>query len=427
MRVRHFGIAGFSCIIALASNPIAAAGVEDLFNGNAINSLAAQLRKAAEDATKRPPATVPVKPAKEVRDESVPPVSLSKIIQGQTDTQRSVVAASMEDDIGKLQLELDKRLNEPEKTPDILNEIDALNKALTAKRQARDFTLGNQTQLSNAAAESYAALNNPYFLICRDVIWAPKDPLQWSARIQAKQPEILKAGRSVGMISLNGALVGTAFVVGDNQVITNLHVLKDIANFDAASKRWIFKQNVRLQFDVEYPLGAEVGCPSAQQTRTYFVNGVWALPKNKDDMAILLTSKDEFYPPRLTVKTRPPATYSGNMVVAILGYPGLPADMTVTEQMEYFRTVDRVVPQYPFKRVSAGYTGSELVTADGVFTHRANTAGGNSGSPVLDLNDGSVVGIHMQGYNRFNDVMGYNQAITSERVIQLLKLAGLDK
>lgn len=390
------------------------------------NALATQLRRAQEAATQRPPAARP-ETRMEVRDEAIPPVALSKTLQRQTDEQRASVAGSLESDIKELEEQLNKRLDDPNKTSNLLNEIDALNATLTAKRQARDFALGEVTKVSNAAAESFAATNNPYFLVCRDVLWTPKDPLKWSDRIAPQQAALLKAGRSVGMISRDGQLVGTAFVVGPSQVLTNLHVLKDIAKLDPTSKRWKINSNVKLQFDVEYPLGDVVGCSQAHATRTYYLNGVWALSQQQDDMVVLLTSRDADYPARLNVAARPPEKYRGNMEVAVLGYPGPPADMTVTEQVEYFQTPQMKSPQFPYKRLSAGFTGTEQVTADGVFTHKANTAGGNSGSPVFDLDDGSVVGMHMQGHNRFNSVMGYNEGITSQRILLLLKTAGLNQ
>ena len=113
------------------------------------------------------------------------------------------------------------------------------------------------------------------------------------------------------------------------------------------------------------------------------------------------------------------------MLVAVLGYPGPPRDMTVTEQIDFFSGPSTKAPQFVFKRLSGGFVGDEVVTVDGKFVHKANTAGGNSGSPIFDLEDGSVVGIHVEGQDRFDDVLGYNRGLTGERVRALLVRAGL--
>lgn len=406
-----------------SSQPV---GWSDLLRGPGSpgSSLASQIRRA-QDSAQQPPAAVRPVTGNLVRDESIPPVSLSKTIQSQSNAQRSTVALALSDDINELQAELDSRIASTDKTPDLLREIDVINQAITAKRQAMDFALGNTTKVSNAAAEAFAAVNNPYFLICQDVLWAPKDPLKWSEQINPRKAALLQAGRSVGMIVRDEQLVGTAFVVGNSHVMTNLHVLKAIGELDAKTRKWRLHPNVKLRFDVEYPLGESSGCATGYETHTYYLNGVWAVPKKDEDMAILLSSRDEKFPPKLTVSSRPESLYSGNMVVAVIGYPGLPADMTVGEQLEYFRSPNKLTPQYPYKRLSAGYTGTTAVTERGLFTHKANTAGGSSGAPVLDLADGSVIGIHMQGYSRFNDVMGYNEGIVGDRILELLKAADL--
>lgn len=382
--------------------------------------------KAMREATAIFPPAGRIEPQAQVRPEGIPPVALSKTLVARSSEQRAALAGSLDNDINELQQQLERRLQDPNKTPNLLTEIDELNAALTAKRQARDFVLGEVTPLSNAAAEAFVAISNPYFLVCRDVIWAPKDPVQWSEVIAPRQADLIKAGRSVGMITRNGGLVGTSFVVGPNQVLTNLHVLKEIATFDAGAKRWTFLPNVLLHFDVEYPLGAGAGCEEANASRTYYLNGVWAVPSQNDDMAILLTSKDADYPPKLKLAVRPPEKYRNNMTLAVVGYPGQPLDMAMLEQMEYFSAPGSSNPQFAVKRLSAGFTGTAPVSTNGVFQHKANTSRGNSGSPIFDLADGSVVGMHMQGTsNRFNHVLSYNEGIVSQRIIQLLVNSGL--
>jgi hypothetical protein len=366
-------------------------------------------------------------PTTRLRTSDIPPVALSKTLIGLSVGQRVAVSSSIQKEINLLTQQLNEKINQPERTQEQDLEINALNNALTAKRQALDFTLGNETEVTNAAAEAFAAKANPFFLMCGETLWARDDPLKWLDQIKPRQSALVKVGRSVGLLTIDGRPAGSSFVIGPSHVITNLHVLKQIAEQDEKSKRWKLRENVKVTFDVEYPIGEEAACPKANPQRSYYVNAVFAVPTNgnNDDLAVLLTAKDENYPSALQIDAKPAAKYAGNMIVAVIGYPGPPSDMTAAEQIQYFSTPLTLTPQFPFKRLSEGWTGDRVVSTDGFFIHRANTSGGNSGSPIIDLADGAVVGIHVQGRSRFNDVMGYNEGLIGERIVRLLKTAGL--
>jgi hypothetical protein len=149
--------------------------------------------------------------------------------------------------------------------------------------------------------------------------------------------------------------------------------------------------------------------------------------ENADDLAILLTSSDENFPPKIEFGRRKPQDYASKMIVAVIGYPGDPEDMTVPEKNQFFHTPITKTPQFGYKRLSGGNTGAKAGPPDGLFVHDANTAGGSSGSPVFDLKDATPVGLHVKGHDRFpgTDILGYNEALTSERVIKLLTDSGL--
>jgi V8-like Glu-specific endopeptidase len=257
------------------------------------------------------------------------------------------------------------------------------------------------------------------------VFWAPSDPLKWKDQISRVANKLVEQGRSVGLLSLGDRPAGSGVVVGRNHVLTNRHVVTALADYDPATKVWTPRSDVRITFDKEYALGSALGCGQANEARSYSINGIFFSPSDGDDLAIVLTSRDDRFPAKVDFKERDRDAYAGNMVVAVMGYPGPPDDMTVAEQLQFFRTPLTVTPQFGYKRVAGGYTGDRPVTDQGFFAHRANTSGGNSGSPVFDLADGTVVGLHVQGRNRFLDQLGYNEALTSEKVSKLLRAAGL--
>ncbi|MCQ9376299.1 serine protease [Methyloversatilis sp. XJ19-13] len=359
---------------------------------------------------------------------TISPASLAETLERQTPEERQALLNDIDRELTQLQTELAVRNEIAEKTANINLEIYGINEAITAKQQAREYVAGQLSSFSSAAAESFAALTNPFFLICKDSLWAPKDPVKWIDRFSLQRKNLVDSGRSVGLVLLNNRPAGTGFVVGPKHIITNFHVLKSIAVLDEAKGVWTIRPGAKIIFDVEYALGKGAECESPNKPRAYFLNAVFALPRESDDdLAIIMTSSDQMYPRPLDVVEKPIDRYAGNMIVAVIGYPGPPADMTVAEQIEFFQTPDKITPQFHYKRISGGFTGIEKVGEDGFFVHKANTAGGNSGSPLFDLEDGSVVGIHVEGKNRFQDTLGYNRALVSARVNRLLLDSGLKR
>jgi V8-like Glu-specific endopeptidase len=360
--------------------------------------------------------------------EHVAPQSILDDVARQTPDQRGAMAASLQQQIDALQKQLAQKLAVQPRTPALVTEIAALNAALTSKRQAYLVARGESSTLSRAAAESYAANSNPLFLMCGEQYWAPKDPLKWLDQVKKVGNQLTTIGRSIGMLMAGGKPTGTGVIIGPNEVLTNLHVLQQMATLDTSTNTWTFESDALIEFDREYPLGAPNGCAVPNALKIAYVNGVFAIPTppNNDDLAILLVSNDGTLPPALQFALRPASAYKGQMIVAVIGYPGPPDDMTIAEQIDFFQAPGAAnVPQFEYKRLSEGYTGSEEVTPDGVFVHKANTAGGNSGSPVIDLADASLVGLHFKGQNRFQNQLGYNFAITSDRIVSLMKAAGL--
>lgn len=370
------------------------------------------------------------------RPSNIAPVSLSKDVSRLSDKERVDLAQAISVEIENLRAQLNERLTINPKDEKVMAEIAAINNALSAKLQAYNFTLGKMDEVSNAAAESFAALNSPYFLICGNSLWARNDPLEWAKKLEPVKQKILQAGRSVGLLSVNKRPAGTGFVYGNGMVVTNSHVIRAMADYLPAKKLWMLKPAVEITFDVEYTLGAEANCAQANTARTYAVTGVLfvssdaatAIPNEKlnDDIAVILTTTDETYPKKLDIVAKPAEKYAGKMVIAVLGYPGPPTDMTIAEQMEFFSTPSTITPEFPYKRVSQGFASDQNVDSGGMFSHRANTSGGNSGSPILDLDSGDVVGVHVRGENRFHNVLGRNFGITSERVRAVFQKSGLN-
>lgn len=379
-------------------------------------------------ATRPPPAEV-------ARPADAAPVSISKAIRDQSIEQRGAIAQSIDQDIKKLTDELNNLLATEEKTPAIWTAVTELNKALSAKQQAYDLALGKPGFVSNAAAESFLSTSNPYFLMCGDSLWTREDTLKWAQLISPVKNKLVSAGRSVGAIIVGGRHIGTGFTVGEGGVIlTNAHVLRELADFDIKSKLWRVKPTATIVFDLEFPLGSEANCEMPNESKTYKINAIaFASPdastakKNeeiRDDIAVLIAATDDRFPRPLDITAPSAEKYIGQMVLAVIGYPGQPRDMTIREAMDNFSPPGRIDPVSPYKRLSGGFSGDRPPTVDGVFAHRANTAQGSSGSPIFNLADGNVIGVHMRGEDR-NNVFAKNLGISGERLRTLLTKVGI--
>ena len=84
----------------------------------------------------------------------VSPNWLRNRVARQKPEERARIAKDIDSQIQQLQAVLNQRLAVKPRPPEIAKEIDELNKALNAKRQAYDFARGIIQAISPAAAES---------------------------------------------------------------------------------------------------------------------------------------------------------------------------------------------------------------------------------------------------------------------------------
>lgn len=291
------------------------------------------------------------------------------IRERQTPEERVRIAEDIKNQIQQLESLLNQHLAQKKGlTPEIakeinaLNEINALIEALDAKREAYAFARGDVDRISPAAGKSYVAISNPLFLMCGNKYWAPKDSPRWLDQISPVGDKLADHGRSVGLLSVGDRPEGTGVVVGPHHILTNKHVVRTLADYNDSTHSWTIRKDVTVTFDKEYSLGSPY-CPSPNTPRTYYVNRVHSVAENGDDLAILLTSPDKDFPPKIEFGRRKPQDYARKMTVAVIGYPGDPEkDMTDWEKTEFFRTPITKTPQFSYKRLSGGHGWSGSAT-----------------------------------------------------------------
>ena len=181
---------------------------------------------------------------------------------------------------------------------------------------------------------------------------------------------------------------GTGFVVGKNLVMTNRHVAQIFTE-------GVGRQRVRLQ-----PWGSEIDfaeAPSAEEAEGYeliepiMIHPYW-------DMALFRADLPDL--PTLKIST---ATYESllwrNQDVVVIGYPAHDSRNGLQAQQDVFGNeyeVKRIAPgriTQRQRRISSRWLRSPVPA----LAHDASTLGGNSGSAILNVEDGTVAGLHFAG------------------------------
>lgn len=227
-------------------------------------------------------------------------------------------------------------------------------------------------------------------LLIQDGTFLPP-PSEW-AQLEQHRTTINAAIASTCRIETTGSSdldwLGTGFVIAPGLVATNRHVLDLAASRD--SGRWEFDPGISLHVD----FGEELNGPAPRELP---VTGIWGV-HSQFDLAILEVPEAASPAP---IRPSPQAFADGEDVV-VIGYPAFDSrrnDLAVMDQI--FRGI------YNVKRLLPGKVmGRDL--PNWVFRHDASTLGGNSGSPVVSVSTGRLLGIHFRGkYLQWNEAIDF--------------------
>ena len=225
--------------------------------------------------------------------------------------------------------------------------------------------------------------------------------------------------RSIGRIEVPGApwlpYGGTGFIVGTNLVMTNRHVAALVTE----------GVGTRLQYqsgDAAVNFKREDGLRESDRSAQFVVRSVLMIHPFWD-MALLKTEGLEGYAPlRLSIKS--PDELIGREVLAV-GYPARDDRSDLALQDRIFSRKYNVKRVQPGKLRARAQVRSFKNTVN-ALTHDSSTLGGNSGSAILDVATGEVVGLHFAGeYLKANyAVPTYELARDSRVVREKLNFAG---
>lgn len=215
----------------------------------------------------------------------------------------------------------------------------------------------------------------------------------WGNLLDSSQAKLTNAIACVGRINDGGLHIGTGFLIGPNLIMTNHHVLENIANIGSGNS-WQIRDTVSISFGFEE---SSVAGRTRKLTRAVFYIASdfknVADPKKLDLALIELDDADEGNKGFLKIYS--PSTWATEgQTIYTIGYPAAPnnpIDHDVEARI-FFK------PHYGWKRLAPGRV---LEAQDGQawsVWHDATTLAGNSGSAILVVSaEEAAAAIHFGG------------------------------
>jgi hypothetical protein len=215
----------------------------------------------------------------------------------------------------------------------------------------------------------------------------PHPPHEW-IRLTAHRERIREVIARSGRVEVSGHVeldwVGTASLVAPEMLMTNRHVAAEFCS--RQGDRWTFRQGMTSRID----FAGELGETTSLEFEITEAIGL----HERHDLALLrveATSPDgKALPEPLAVAaSEPPDLFDRD--VYVVGYPAWDGRRNEPEPIRrIFMDIYNVKRLQPGKAV--GYS-----TMYSAIEHDCSTLGGNSGSPVVDLETNQVIGLHFGG------------------------------
>ncbi len=225
-------------------------------------------------------------------------------------------------------------------------------------------------------------------------------PAGTDAKIKGLEPFVRSVGR-VEFLNHSMPWGGTGWVVhedGDTRVVaTNRHVAKEVARRTSTGAGMFLRSPVSgVRYGMNVDFKREAGSVSGE-ARPFGVREVVYLADDAAPDIALVRIVGDGLPAALPLADD---EADQDQLVAIIGYPAFDNRNSVEDQERYFRHL------YEVKRLAPGKVMQKL-TGRTTLRHDCTTLGGNSGSPLIRLEDRKVVGLHFAGvYGRENSAVG---------------------
>ena len=227
----------------------------------------------------------------------------------------------------------------------------------------------------------------PVFEI-REDIYPENLPAPWQTlNPDAKRTQLKKVIRAIGRVNiLNHPRLdygGTGFLIGKNLLLTNRHVAAIFSSGVGAARN--LSLTFRSAIDLKQEAGSETSV-TLNVVKTSLIHPHW-------DAAILTVTG---VPPDLEPLTLASESPNDERLIAVVGYPAFDPRNNPEVQRDVFHNI------FEKKRLQPGYwKAPRVIESFGhsveASTHDASTLGGNSGSAVIDVATGQILGLHFAG------------------------------
>lgn len=319
-------------------------------------------------------------------------------------TVRAIVGAHTDTDLDLAQLEREERGTKLRLVRDGASALDKISR------------LGRAVALTKREREGYEAMllifARPAILVERGRFASP--PLLWS-ELELYRDVIESVLPSVGRLEVTGdslhrTYVGSGFMIAPGVVMTNRHVALEFAEV-SGNGAMAFKTGVTARIDwvEEWQATSSAESPVVEVLTIH----------NSLDLALLRVDGSAVPLPQ-PLRAAATAPSSSANPVAVIGYPAWDPRRNEPSVIQHlFRGV------YDVKRLQPGYIIAEDRDRK-LFGHDCSTLGGNSGSCVIDVRTGIVIGLHYEGsYLRTNVAISLWQ-IQDEQAISSLPIMFTD-
>lgn len=245
--------------------------------------------------------------------------------------------------------------------------------------------------------------SRPSFLIRDGDVDRSTSPVgSWDGALNTNAAKLRDSVACIGRIDLPSSaqgFEGTGFLIQDDLIITNRHVLQAVArrNDDGV---WSFKEGAAIDFGYEFRARQSVGRRALRSvvfTGSRAIIGSGPLNHTKLDLALIeLEPAPPDDRPRQTLALDISGDWARpDLPLFTLGYPANPPvgsyDFTLLEQL--FQMT------FGYKRLAPGLVMKSQAKVHGwTLAHDATTLGGNSGSVILVVGrEHAAAGLHYGG------------------------------
>lgn len=243
--------------------------------------------------------------------------------------------------------------------------------------------------------------SRPSFLVVNGEVDTASSPVgDWGTALYSSRDHLPAAIACVGRIDVPGTSVGftgTGFLIAEDLLITNRHVLQQSATQDPKGA-WRFYEGASVDFGHEL---SGIASHNRRVLHRVLFTGSQSIDYSqidhgKLDLALIeLKSSKAFQAPKRYLSLLSPGTLAYGSRIYTIGYPGDPG------LAAYQPSLLELLFQSTFghKRLAPGEViGSLQKVSSWTITHDATTLGGNSGSVIIAIDkEGVAAGLHYGG------------------------------